>query len=77
MEAQEVLIEICIHYSFTEKHQKMPILIPPAFNPDPYAECKLYLLEQGMKRRNEEGEEGLGWKNSQGTAQFLFSKQKV
>lgn len=30
-----------------------------------------------MKRRNEEGEEGVGWKNSQGATQISFPKQNV
>lgn len=65
MRAQEVLIEICIYYSLTEKSiRKDPFssLLLSTVSPGPYEECKLYLLEQGMKRRNEEEGGGKGGK---------------
>lgn len=82
MRAQEALIEICIYYSLTEKKASEKALSHPSCSPllvlGPYEECKLYLLEQGMKRwGGGEGEEGVDWKNSQGSAHISFSKQNV
>lgn len=79
MRAQEVLIEICIHYSLWEKRQKRPFLITPALHYSSQAPMKTahcIYCSWGWKGGTRRGEDRVSWKNSQGSAHISFSKTK-